>query len=149
MGGIGSDAAWKVCYKEDGPQPILQEDGVTEKNEHIVEFQTILQAISCNAVIEAKEKCPNKVWIGGKKCTFIASEIDTGTNSEFSFKKLTLSGKNEKGWIVVFTDGGLTGKGCVLIAGYDKQNKCPPSYAGAVAIDFAKWLKDSGTDQSW
>ena len=56
--------------------------------------------------------------------------------------------KGEKGHIVICTDGDLAGKACIVTAEYDKSAGCPAGMAIVVATEFAKWLKESGTDQS-
>lgn len=143
--GVGTDAAWAKCYKVDGGQKIAQDDG-SEKEVQICEFNTILGAITHDMKSGPLE---NGVWIGGNKHTITRKDVETGQNNEFSFTIVNCLRKGEKGFIIVCTDSTCKGKACIVLAEFEKNNGCTAAMATTVAIDFAKWLKESGTDASF
>lgn len=142
--GIDTDAAWALVYKADGPQSIMQDDG-SEKEEQVCEYQTVLGAITHDL---SKGPLPLGVWIGGLKHSITRKEIETGQNNEFSFMSVVAVRKGEKGHVIVCTDAEAQEKCCIVTAEFDKPSGCPSSMAKTVALDFAKWLKESGTDKS-
>lgn len=142
--GIDTDTAWAHVYAPDAEQKILQDD-MTEKGVWICEFQTIVDALSHDL---AKGPLPNGVWIAGKKYQLTKKFQETGANNEYNFLCMNVAVKGEKGHIVICTDGDLSGKACIVTAEYDKSAGCPAGMAIVVATEFAKWLKESGTDQS-
>lgn len=143
--GVDTDKAWARCYVADGNQPIMQEDG-TEKPVHICEYQTICSAL-CHD-LKAKGPLPNGVWIGGQKHSIAQTAIETGNNNEYSFLSLLCMRKGEKGHWVICTDSELKGKSCIVTAEFDKAAGATAGMAKIVALDFAKWLNEEGTDKS-
>lgn len=143
--GIGTDAAWAKCYAVDQDRQIAQDDG-SEKAVHIVEFNTIIGAI----VHDLKSgPLPNGVWIGGEKHAVTKKEIETGQNNEYSFTSVLCMRRGEKGFWIICTDSSHSGKACVLVSEFDKNAGCTAAMAKIVALDFAKWLKESGTDKNF
>ncbi|CAD7949506.1 unnamed protein product [Amoebophrya sp. A25] len=142
--GVDTDVAWSHVYGEDGEKMIMQDD-MSEKGIWICEFQTIVDALLHDL---AKGPLPNGVWIAGKKHTVTKKGFETGQNNEYNFIWMNAATKGEKGHMVVATDGDLKGRACIVTAEYDKGAGCPQSMAMGVALEFAKWLKESGTDQS-
>lgn len=143
--GVDTDAAWAKNYKADGDQPIMQEDG-SEKPTHIMEYQTILNSIGHD--LAAKGPLPGGVWIGGEKHTITRIEAETGNNNEYNFIAVLCARKGDKGHWIICTDAAKKGRCCLVAAGFDKNAGCPASMAKIVALDFAKWLFESGTDKA-
>ena len=73
----------------------------------------------------------------------------TGQNNEYAFSSVLCMRKGEKGFWIICTDSSHTGKGCVLLAEFDKNAGCTPASSKIVALDFAKWLVESGTDKNF
>lgn len=142
--GVDSETAWSHVYAVDAEQPIMQDDG-SEKPVWISEFQTIVDAFLHDLT---KGPLPNGVWIAGEKHTVARKAYETGQNNEFNFVWINAAKKGEKGHMIVATDGELKGRACIVTAEYDKAAGCPSGMALGVAVEFAKWLKESGTDQS-
>lgn len=143
--GIDSDAAWSKVYKADGPQPIMQDDG-SEKETQIVEFNTVLSSITHD--LDKSGPLPLGIWIGGVKHSMIRKEIEAGQNNELNFVSIIAARKGEAGHVIICTDADAKEKCCIVTAEFDKPKGCPSSMAKTVALDFAKWLKESGTDKS-
>jgi len=143
--GVDTDAAWAKVYNADGPQNILQDDG-SEKAEHILEYQTVCNAIGHD--LKAKGPLPNGVWIGGQKHSIAQREVETGSNNEYSFISVLCMRKGEKGHWIICTDSSMKGKSCIVIAEFDNPAGCTAAMAKVVALDFAKWLYESGTDKA-
>lgn len=141
----GSDKAWAACYNADGPQKILQDDG-SEKEVQIVEFNTVLAAVTHDLTTGP---LPNGVWIGGEKHAINKKEIETGQNQEYSFTCVLCMRKGEKGFWIICTDSEATGKACILLSEFDKSAGCTAAMSKIVALEFAKWLKESGTDKNF
>lgn len=143
--GVDTDAAWGKVYKADGNQPIMQDDG-TEVPTHICEYQTIVNAVGHD--LRAKGPLKNGVWIGGNKHTIAQKEVETGNNNEYNFTSVLCMRKGEKGHWIICTDGDQKGKSCIVTAEFDKAAGCTSGMAKVVALDFAKWLSESGTDKN-
>jgi len=143
--GVDSDPAWAKTFKADGDQNIMQEDG-TEKPIHIVEYQTVVDAVMHD--LRKDGPLPTGVWIGGNKHSIAQKEVETGNNNEYSFIAVLCMRKGEKGHWIICTDSTLKGKCCIVTAEFDKQGGCTPAMAKVVALDFAKWLSESGTDKN-
>lgn len=142
--GVDSDAAWARVYKPDGNQKILQDDD-TEQDVWINEYQTIVSGLSHDLT---KGPLANGVWIGGNKHRIVQKTTETGNNSEYNFVCMLAGRPGEKGHMVVCTDADMKGKSCIVTAEFDKSGGVPPGMAKTVALDFAKWLHESGTDQN-
>lgn len=74
--------------------------------------------------------------------------MEANMENEYSFISVLLMRKEEKGHVVICTDSSLAGKCCIVTAEFDKPEGCPPGMAKIVALDFAKWLYESGTDKN-
>lgn len=142
--GVDSDAAWAKVHKADSPQKIMQEDG-SEMDVQICEFQTVIDALTHDL---KSGPLANGVWIGGVKHRITQKGIETGSNNEFKFTVMLCMRPGEKGHYVICTDADHAGKACIVTAEFDKPAGVPPSMARIVAMDFAKWLTESGTDKS-
>lgn len=142
--GVDSDLAWSRVFKADGPQKIMQDDG-SEKDVNICEYQTIVDAITHDL---STGPMPNGVWIGGLKHSVTKKEAETGQNNEYNFLSVLCMRRGEKGHWIICTDADKKGKCCIVTAEFDKGGGCTAPMAKIVALDFAKWLHESGTDSS-
>jgi len=142
--GVDTDKAWGKVHKADGNQPVLQEDD-TEKDVWICEYQTLVTAFHHDL---AKGPLPTKVYIGGEKHSVARKMVETGNNNEYNFLSVVCMRPGEKGHVAVCTDADLKGRSCIVVAEFDKAAGCTAAMAKTVALDFAKWLNESGTDKN-
>lgn len=142
--GVDTDAAWAKVYKVDGNQKILQDDD-TEKDVWINEYQAIVTALQHDL---KSGPLPNGVFIGGVKHRLTQKGKETGNNNEYNFLAMLCMRPGDAGFQVICTDGELKEKSCIVIAEFDRNKGCPAGMAKTVALDFAKWLSESGTDKN-
>lgn len=142
--GVDSDAAWAACYAADQERPQMQEDG-SEIQVNVIEFSTIVK--SCAHDLKAKGSFPGGIWIGGLKHQMTQTTIEPVDNMNFVCVQASAPG--EKGFMIVCTDEKCAGKACIIAAGFDKAGGYTAGMAKSVALDFAKWLVEQGTDKSW
>lgn len=142
--GVDTDKAWARVYNADCNQKMLQDDD-TEKDVWINEYQTIVAALQHDLT---SGPLATGVWIGGLKHRLTQKEKESGNNNEYNFVSLLCMRPGEKGHFIICTDGDLNSKSCIVTAEFDKAVGVPPGMAKTVALDFAKWLSESGTDKN-
>lgn len=142
--GLDTDTAWAAMHAADQDRQIMQDDG-SEKAVPINEFRTIVEA--CKHDLKKNGPFPNGIWIGGVKHSMTNKLIETIEGG--SVLIVDAVAKGEKGCQIVCTDADAAGKACILVAQWDKAKGYAAGMARAVAVEFAKWLKEQGTDKSF
>lgn len=140
--GLDTDAAWTAMHAADQDRMIMQDDG-SEVATNIVELKTVVSA--CKHNLKANGPLAGGIWIGGVKHSMTHSVVDT----DGGVLIVDAVAKGEKGCQIVCTDPECKGKACIIVAQWDKGANYTAAMARTVAVDFAKWLKEQGTDKSF
>jgi len=125
---------WSWVYAEAATRDIMQEDLVTTKPVHIVESETIVNAIN-DAASTKPVSSPHGLWIGGVKYNVCQRETDVVEAGGKSGSIVWVHARNlKKGVHLVATEK------TVVIGLYDEELKQSPILSRGAVTDFAKSL---------